>query len=80
MAKMGKWGEKLKTRIWKGSPSNGIARVGNSRVYLTFLAPQSQESFADTTVKDQENSLLWALMLLGKTLVYRVTTVNNKWI
>ena len=80
MAKMGKWGEKLKTRIWKGSPSNGIARVGNSRVYLTFLAPQSQKSFVDTTVKDQENSLLWALMLLGKTLVYRVTTVNNKWI
>ena len=44
-----KWGKKLKIRIWKGSPSNGIARVGNSCVYLTFLAPQSQESFADTT-------------------------------
>lgn len=44
-------GKKLKTKIWKGSPSNGVARAGNSRVYLAFLAPQSQESFADTTIQ-----------------------------
>ena len=37
-------------------------------MYLAFLAPQSQESFTDTTIKDQENSLPRALMLLGKNL------------
>ena len=64
--------EKNGGKNWRQKSRKGVIQMGlleqGILMYLAFLAPQSQESFTDTTIKNQENSLPRALMLLGKNL------------